>query len=258
MTDEELRAFKQKYPERFAVLEKQAKKGALTPTQQKKAAYMKRFYVEHKKEMNECMKRWYEEHKEEKAEYAKQWGEEHPVYMKRYYEEHKEEILEQQRQYREVNKEKIAVQQRQYLEANKEGQREYHRWYYEANKEEMGECMRRYRREHPEVRQRARARRVDAEGSFTAEELRLKYAEFDNRCVYCGDVATLTPDHMIPLSRGGSNYIDNVVPACYACNVKKSAMTSEEFFASIDVGREEGVLIRRYINEHPEIVGEVT
>lgn len=45
------------------------------------------------------------------------------------------------------------------------------------------------------------------------------------RCYHCGD--TINPfenlhiDHLIPLSRGGVDHIDNYVLSCAACNVKK-------------------------------------
>lgn len=48
-------------------------------------------------------------------------------------------------------------------------------------------------------------------------------------CQYCGRAAgelkpreALTRDHLIPLSRGGSNEWTNVVTACSSCNTRKS------------------------------------
>jgi len=32
----------------------------------------------------------------------------------------------------------------------------------------------------------------------------------------------LTVEHIIPLSKGGTNYIDNIVPACRFCNLSKN------------------------------------
>lgn len=45
------------------------------------------------------------------------------------------------------------------------------------------------------------------------------------RCVYCGageDVAPLCADHVVPLSRGGTNDETNLVCACKPCNSSKN------------------------------------
>lgn len=55
------------------------------------------------------------------------------------------------------------------------------------------------------------------------------FARDSYRCQYCGRSAaelklreSLTRDHVIPLSRGGSNEWSNVVTACSPCNTRKS------------------------------------
>jgi 5-methylcytosine-specific restriction endonuclease McrA len=53
-------------------------------------------------------------------------------------------------------------------------------------------------------------------------------------CVYCGmRSGTLTCDHVIPVSRGGSSTLDNLVTACLACNLAKSTMTPKEWRAQL-------------------------
>jgi len=42
----------------------------------------------------------------------------------------------------------------------------------------------------------------------------------------------LTIDHMMPIARGGSSKLDNLVAACGECNSSKCAMTADEFFAA--------------------------
>ena len=66
-------------------------------------------------------------------------------------------------------------------------------------------------------------------GSFTYEEWRDKCALLGNVCMYCGEAKPLTIDHKIPLSRGGSNEIINIVPACARCNKRKGGRTAQEF-----------------------------
>lgn len=50
-------------------------------------------------------------------------------------------------------------------------------------------------------------------------------------CQYCGAVpgrSTLTLDHIVPRSRGGSTCWENVVTACAACNRRKGDRTPDE------------------------------
>jgi CRISPR/Cas system Type II protein with McrA/HNH and RuvC-like nuclease domain len=65
-----------------------------------------------------------------------------------------------------------------------------------------------------------------------------KFFKCGMRCWYCFKALSLLPgesvelatkDHLIPTSRGGSESIDNIAPACFACNRKKGDMTEQEF-----------------------------
>jgi 5-methylcytosine-specific restriction endonuclease McrA len=48
-------------------------------------------------------------------------------------------------------------------------------------------------------------------------------------CQYCGTTqATLSIDHVMPRSRGGSDSWDNVTTACLPCNVRKGNRTPRE------------------------------
>lgn len=49
------------------------------------------------------------------------------------------------------------------------------------------------------------------------------------RCGYCKVNQANTIDHIIPLLRGGSNYIGNIMPACGACNYSKQHKTLVEW-----------------------------
>lgn len=44
---------------------------------------------------------------------------------------------------------------------------------------------------------------------------------FGHRCAYCKGEGDLHMDHVVPLSRGGTHTIGNVVPACPPCNLSK-------------------------------------
>jgi hypothetical protein len=53
---------------------------------------------------------------------------------------------------------------------------------------------------------------------------------FQFQCVYCGRTAkdsVLDVDHVVPIAAGGTNEIDNLVPACVECNMGKGAKRLE-------------------------------
>jgi hypothetical protein len=48
-------------------------------------------------------------------------------------------------------------------------------------------------------------------------------------CIYCGSTNRLEGDHILPLSRGGSNAFENLATACKRCNLAKGSRTPEEW-----------------------------
>jgi 5-methylcytosine-specific restriction enzyme A len=53
-----------------------------------------------------------------------------------------------------------------------------------------------------------------------------------NTCYYCNcqlDLSSATWDHKTPISRGGTNDLDNLVIACEQCNFNKDDLTEQEF-----------------------------
>lgn len=111
--------------------------------------------------------------------------------------------------------------------------RQRQRLWARAHQAENNERSRVWTRKNParasERTNRHRARLIGAEGRWTAAEWDALVALFGGRCAYCGSERPLTIDHRVPLSRGGSNEIANIVPACGFCNRSKGARTEEEF-----------------------------
>lgn len=71
-------------------------------------------------------------------------------------------------------------------------------------------------------KQKRRALKRQALGSYTAREWRAVVSQQHGRCADCGEKCALTVDHIIPLSRGGSNYIFNIQGLCFSCNSRKN------------------------------------
>lgn len=130
------------------------------------------------------------------------------------------------------SKEKHNAAQRKFKMEHPERVREQlHRW-YESHRDEKKKYDNQYRiknRERIAARkkssaQRYRARLKNAEGFFSRGDWELLKKQYGYKCPVCGKgepKIKLTPDHVIPLSRGGSNWIENIQPLCIKCNVEK-------------------------------------
>jgi 5-methylcytosine-specific restriction endonuclease McrA len=134
---------------------------------------------------------------------------------RRYQQEHKEEISEYKAKWAMDNKEIVAASKLAY---------------YEREREEVIARSKKWAENNPEkVRQakannsrKRRAARHASPGSFTAEEFEAMCELYGNRCLACGDTeAILQADHVVPLTRGGSDDIGNIQPLCGSCNRKK-------------------------------------
>jgi hypothetical protein len=54
-------------------------------------------------------------------------------------------------------------------------------------------------------------------GRIWRKRRRIVLKMHDYLCVYCGDVATAV-DHVIPINKGGTDHLDNLVASCMICN----------------------------------------
>ncbi len=115
---------------------------------------------------------------------------------------------------------------------------------YAKNREKDIARVTRWRKDNPEKSRasdhRRRARKANAKGTFTADDWKQRLAYHDYKCIYCGvekhdtKEKYLTMEHLIPLSRGGTNWPSNLAPSCMSCNCKKHTKTHFEFIEHLN------------------------
>ena len=69
-----------------------------------------------------------------------------------------------------------------------------------------------------------RLKRALVEGYFSKKEWEELKKKYNYTCSSCGMIEPkikLTKDHIIPLNKNGTNWIDNIQPLCGSCNSKK-------------------------------------
>lgn len=72
---------------------------------------------------------------------------------------------------------------------------------------------------------RRRARKLGNGGKHTVDEWIILKNYFDNKCANCRSIEKLTKDHIIPISKGGTDDIENIQPLCRTCNGRKFTNT---------------------------------
>jgi 5-methylcytosine-specific restriction endonuclease McrA len=58
-------------------------------------------------------------------------------------------------------------------------------------------------------------------GKIDVADWQAMLEQFNYSCAYCGSSEDITQDHIIPLSKGGANVIENIQPLCRTCNSRK-------------------------------------
>lgn len=101
--------------------------------------------------------------------------------------------------------------------------------WHEANKEKNAIRAKKYQETHKDVIAKMhhdrRARIIGNGGTHTDEEWRALCNKYGNKCLCCKKETKLTRDHIVPLSKGGTNDISNIQPLCLKCNMKKKTST---------------------------------
>lgn len=162
----------------------------------------------------------------------RKWQESNPD--KAYVKTHPEEAKAYKHEWYLKNAERQKAKTQERIEQINKRRRE--RFRNDPNKYEKGRAYRaRYapriaawRRMHTEVNKRNCARRLallrSAKGTYTSHEWESLKRHYNYTCLCCGKSEPeikLTVDHIVPLSKRGTNTIDNIQPLCFSCNSRK-------------------------------------
>jgi 5-methylcytosine-specific restriction endonuclease McrA len=111
---------------------------------------------------------------------------------------------------------------------NPEKAKKQSRSYHHNNIEKVRAKDRRYQKTHPEIcaarSQNRRAKIKGVGGIVTANEWNNLKEFYNYTCLCCKrkePEIKLTMDHVLPISSGGKNVIDNIQPLCRSCNCSK-------------------------------------
>ena len=166
------------------------------------------------------------------------------AYNHTYYAQHTERERHRARTYRQQHPEKRHAIEQLYNAMHQEERRAYNKRRYWANPPGEQSRAQTWREAHPEhLRQysrawrranrhitrmqgaRRRARMANAPiNDFTDVQWEALCKAAGSRCCYCGrtfPADALTPDHLTPYAKQGSNTLHNILPACGSCNSSK-------------------------------------
>jgi 5-methylcytosine-specific restriction endonuclease McrA len=138
-------------------------------------------------------------------------------YDKKFYEKHKEKEMIRKAKYYIKNKQKILLQQKKRLEENKE------KVLFERAQSHL----------------RRRSKIFNIEGFSSKDDILKIFNLQKGKCAYCKKKITFSyhVDHIIPVSKGGSNWPKNLQLTCRSCNLRKGAKDPIVF------SRQNGLLI---------------
>ena len=193
---------------------------------------------------------------QKQKEYKQKWDREHVKERGEYYQKNKERISRRMKEYHSNNSKKHNEQSKKHYLENRGEILKKRKIYYQENKEQVHtrnlrwkranpeknlEHTYKFRKKHPEKVKEWNQRRFNSEraaGKLTLTTLRKVKEENIKKygvltCIYC--LIPIQPgqdslDHLVPVSRGGTNEYENLSIACRKCNSKKRTRTHDEYF----------------------------
>jgi 5-methylcytosine-specific restriction endonuclease McrA len=132
--------------------------------------------------------------------------------------------------YKETNADMLRRKARQYAQENRDKRIEYKKQYRERfpekNQQWVKENLEKVRLNARRGNHKRRSNKARNGGSFTSTEWLDLLNRYEHKCLCCGEKnIVLSIDHVIPISKGGINSIENIQPLCSSCNSRKGNKT---------------------------------
>lgn len=182
------------------------------------------YRIENKEEINASRRKHWKAHHEEHLSRDKQYRAEHKDETKQY---HTQYIAEHQA----ARKKCVA----KYNASHTENKKLYGKQYYDTHIEEKKQYAALYRAANSDKRalleQKRRSAKNNLPSNYTTAEWDACKAYFGDRCAYCGQMTSLTQDHVVPISKGGGYISGNIIPACLRCNSSKQDKLISEWYS---------------------------
>lgn len=145
---------------------------------------------------------------------------------RKYQANHKAEAVKRVRQWRKDNPGRRREADRIWREQNRDKERARNRKRYTQHPDKVKEANKQWADRNPikilAKLHRRRARKHGAIGTHTEMDIIILRINQHGKCAYCSQpLKKYHVDHVIPLSRGGSDDFDNLALACPHCNQSK-------------------------------------
>lgn len=181
------------------------------------------------KDRKAYIRNWTKLNKEKTSAYTRKWRKNNAKRVKEtkrlWIKNNPDKVAEEKRRSYQKHKEKIKKARREAYHRNPEKDKASQAKWRAKNRERASEATKTWRKENPDANRafenKRRAIKASVDGFYTANEWMSLCDKYENKCLRCKEVKPLTVDHVIPLSKGGSNWIENIQPLCRSCNSAK-------------------------------------